>query len=166
MSVLLRVARYQSMPQHTLGRLWVQGRAEGYTLEDPVRQGPKVPGRTAIPAGVYRLGVRHSPRFSARFLWSEQGQRLVGAGQQTRYPHLADWQPHLLLELEDVPQFTHILIHPGNTVADTEGCLLVGARPGTLHGQVAVLQSRAYYQRLYRRIFPLVRQGGCQIEIG
>ena len=166
MSHLLRVVRFQITPSHTLGRLWVQGRAEGFVLEDPVRQGPKVPGRTAIPAGVYALGVRPSPRFSARFVWSEQGQRLVGAGQQSRYPQWTDWQPHLLLELEQVPGFTHILIHPGNTVADTEGCLLVGARAGMLHGQAAVLQSRAYYQRLYRRIFPQVRRGGCQIEVG
>ena len=73
-----------------------------YTLEDVVRDlGPKgerkVMHETAIPAGRYRVTIEYSQHF----------QKLM---------------PYL----HDVPFFTGILIHPGNTDADTWGCLLVG----------------------------------------
>jgi Steigviridae/Suoliviridae L,D-carboxypeptidase/transpeptidase len=69
-----------------------------FVLEDTVRDpGIKVPGKTAIPAGRYRLVVDWSNRFR-------------------KYAF------HIL----DVPNFAGIRIHSGNTDADTEGCLLVG----------------------------------------
>lgn len=70
------------------------------TLEDRVRDlrsEPKIPGRTAISAGRYEVTVNRSPRFCRDL-------------------------PRLL----DVPGFTGILIHRGNTAADTSGCILVG----------------------------------------
>ena len=57
----------------------------------------KIPGRTAIPAGVYEVIVNISPRFRRKL-------------------------PRLL----DVPGFDGILIHRGNTAEDTSGCILVG----------------------------------------
>lgn len=70
------------------------------TLEDQVRdltKERKIPGRTAIPAGVYEIVVNVSPRFKRKL-------------------------PRLL----DVPGFDGILIHRGNTAEDTAGCILVG----------------------------------------
>ena len=93
----------------TSGLLMFDGRFVGYTLEDSVREmvDPsgqwywrpefKKRGHTAIPSGRYQLGVHRSPRF---------GKTL----------------PHVL----DVPDFAFILIHAGNDVDDTEGCILVG----------------------------------------
>jgi len=75
-----------------------------FILEDKVREISsrpvtdwKIPGKTAIPAGTYRLSWSYSNRFK-RFTW----------------------------ELVGVEGFTGIRIHPGNSEADTEGCLLPG----------------------------------------
>jgi hypothetical protein len=71
-------------------------------LEDVVRDlGPdgsgKVYGRTAIPAGRYRVDITYSPKFQK-----------------------------MMLGVEDVPFFTGIRIHSGNDADDTLGCILVG----------------------------------------
>lgn len=94
----LMLARDQEQATRTLGRLYVDGRFECYTVEDVRRpDGVKVKGETAIPAGCYKLALRDSPRFGKDALW-----------------------------LLDVPGFEWILIHAGNTEKDTEGCLIVG----------------------------------------
>lgn len=92
----------------TLGKLTIDGAHECDTLEDAVREVPgepvakwKVPGETAIPAGRYRVRVTYSERF------------------RRKLPILAS-----------VRGFEGIRIHAGNTIADTEGCILVGQRSG------------------------------------
>lgn len=101
-----------------------------FTLEDRVHDGPKIPGATAIPAGRYRVEITFSNRF----------QRLM---------------PLLL----DVPGFTGIRIHAGNTDADTSGCILVGRS----RGPDWIGSSR----EAYRALFGLIRdtQPDCWITI-
>lgn len=95
----------------TIGELYVDGAFECYVLEDVYRGGlPKVSKQTAIPVGEYVVKKTFSERF----------QRMM----------------YLVM---DVPGFSGIRIHSGNTAADTEGCLLVG----TTKGQDQVLQSRS-----------------------
>lgn len=96
----LKVERKWPKATYTVGRLYVDGKMFCNTLEDRVRdldREEKVYGETAIPAGRYRVIFNWSPKF---------GRNL----------------PRLL----NVPHFEGILIHPGNTAADSAGCILVG----------------------------------------
>ena len=95
-----------------------------YVLEDTVRSGPKVYGRTAIPAGRYRVEITFSPRFN---------------------------KPLPLLH--DVPGFSGIRIHPGNDHTHTEGCLLPGTSRSTrADGCQLVHDSRKAFAVLLRLI--------------
>lgn len=96
----LRVNRFKRTEKATLGRLFIDGTVECYTLEDVVRpDGEKVDGATAIPASTYNVIIDASIRFKRDM-------------------------PHVM----DVPGFTGVRIHSGNTDADTEGCILLGTK--------------------------------------
>lgn len=103
----LKLERLWPKAEYTVGRLYIDGKLFCNTLEDKVadvnRNGEldgterKVPGKTAIPYGTYKIFYGWSPRF---------GRNL----------------PRLL----NVTAFDGILIHPGNTAEDSAGCILVG----------------------------------------
>ena len=78
-----------------------------YTLEDESRT-KKVSGEACVPEGKYRLGLRAVGGLDAQYA--------------KRFADIHVGMLHVL----DVPGFTHILIHCGNTDEDTAGCLLVG----------------------------------------
>ncbi len=102
MDILLR--RTLSTDVYTIGEMTINGTHLCYTLEDAVRTGPKVYGKTAIPAGKYEVAISYSNRFKRPM--------------------------PLLLR---VPFYEGIRIHPGCTADDTEGCILVGTA-FTTHG--------------------------------
>lgn len=86
----------------TIGELYVNGEHIADTLEDRVRpEGEKVYGKTAIPEGTYEMVLSYSPRFKK-----------------------------ILPEILNVPNFTGIRIHCGNSSADSSGCILVGTWDG------------------------------------
>lgn len=83
--------------EYTIGKLYIDGAYFCDTMEDTVRTGEKIAGKTAIPAGTYKVKMTWSPRFK-------------------RY----------LPEILNVPNFTGVRIHAGNSALDTEGCILLG----------------------------------------
>ena len=123
----LTVVRFQCGATCTIGELLVDGQHECWTLEDVVRpDGVKVYGETAIPYGRYKIIVTFSNRF------------------QRELP--------LLLA---VPGFEGIRIHPGNTAADTHGCILVGGEKTA----TSVLYSRFAFDQLFNKIRNAIRNG-------
>jgi hypothetical protein len=125
----LELLRDTYSSKFTLGKLYVDGVAFCGTLEDKVRTGPKVPHATAIPTGTYKVVIDMSTRF----------KRLM---------------PHVL----NVPDFEGIRIHPGNTDADTEGCILVGKRSGD--GFIDFIgDSRATFEPLLSKMMTAIAHG-------
>lgn len=87
------------------------------TLEDKVRfDGKKVYGKTAIPDGTYKLLLTHSPKFK-----------------------------RILPLVQNVPGYSGVRIHAGNTEADTEGCILVGFNK--MKGQI--INSHLTFMKLF-----------------
>ena len=103
----LQVIRTQFGQDATNGMLFVDGLFECYTLEDQY-QAVKVMHETCIPEGTYDIKFR-----------------TVG-GFHTKYKERYGNAHHGMLHLQDVPNFTYILIHAGNTDEHTSGCLIVG----------------------------------------
>jgi hypothetical protein len=98
----LFVHRLKNAENACTGTLDIDGIRECITLEDVIRNlGPngegKIPGKTGIPEGRYKVVIDFSEKFQK-------------------------WMLHVL----DVKFFTGIRIHSGNDDENTEGCLLVG----------------------------------------
>ena len=86
----------------TIGELYIDKKYIADTLEDRVRpEGEKVYGKTAIPEGVYKVVLSYSQRFKK-----------------------------ILPEILNVPNFTGIRMHCGNSSANSSGCVLIGTWDG------------------------------------
>jgi hypothetical protein len=110
-------------PTYTIGNMYIihdNNNTEYFsdTLGDTYRDllvEPKVPGKTHIPCGKYKFTLQYSPKHEC-----------------------------LVPLLQDVPQFTMIEIHWGNTPEDTDGCIIVGKN--TIKGKVT--NSKNTFDRL------------------
>ena len=141
--ILERIAKRKA---YTIGRLSIlepvideysSGTAEKYfcdTLEPTWRDyehgAYKVKGRSAIPEGRYAVVISYSPKFKA-------------------------WLPILLGGPEFNKQWQGIRIHMGNTVKDTQGCILVGRNQRV--GEV--LESRKWLYELKQKIIEAKGRG-------
>lgn len=118
----IEIKRNKSIAGTTIGRLYIDGKFECYTLEDQVRPaGEKVYGKTAIPAGTYKVIINRSNRFKRNL-------------------------PLLL----NVPNFEGVRIHPGNSKENTEGCILPGL--SVRADQQWVSNSRVAFERLFSKM--------------
>ena len=115
----IEVNRIFKASNYTIGELSVNNNYICDTLEDKVRvDGKKVYAETAIPTGTYTLVLSYSNRFKK-----------------------------VMPEILNVPNFSGIRIHCGNSSKDTEGCLLVGKWDGKTENWIS--DSKNSYNKLY-----------------
>lgn len=122
---------------YTIGSLFIDGLYVCDTIEDKVRDvnkdgdlddpgEEKVFGETAIPYGTYAVDLTMSPKFK-----------------------------RVLPILLDVPHFTGIRIHRGNTAKDSHGCIL----PGENKIKGGVINSTKYEMLIVERTLTAIRNG-------
>lgn len=99
----LKLVRKTFGETFTKGKLFINNGFQCYIIEDKdrkleIKDNVKVQNLTCIPRGNYKVIVSMSQHFGK-----------------------------LLPEILNVPQFSGVRIHSGNSSKDTEGCLLVGS---------------------------------------
>lgn len=126
--MLLSLIRIRSLSA-TIGKLYINGAFECWTLEDAFHK-EKIKHETCIPFGVYDIDLRYSPRFTQKY-------------------------GHKMLWLKEVPGFEYILIHKGNTIKDTSGCILVGS---DIRGD-SLISSKDAYDKFYPKVASRITAG-------
>ena len=138
----LTVVRTQFGTDATNGLLFIDGIFECYTLEDQY-QAVKVMHETCIPEGTYNIKFRKTGGFHAKYT--------------ERYKNAH----HGMLHIQDVPNFTYILIHTGNTDEHTSGCLIVGETQQDLEVSKDgfIGSSAVAYKKMYAKVAGQLLQG-------
>ncbi len=107
MSFLLELKRDTYTLSSTVGKLYLDGKFFGHTLEDVSRgENIKIYGETAIPTGIYHVKLSISHRFKRimPMIYTEaNGYELINKGIS----------------------FKGIRIHGGNRSKDSHGCILL-----------------------------------------
>lgn len=138
----LKLIRKYRKQDYTIGKLYIDGAYFCDTLEDYDRLyfgGIKVAGKTAIPIGKYKVVLNvQSPKYAKREYW-----RKYNNGFMPR--------------LQNVPYFSGILIHPGNTASDSDGCILVGRNT-----QVGMITDSIV---TFKRLYELMKKSKEEITI-
>lgn len=126
----IKLVRRAYRDAYTIGSLYFDGEYQCDTVEDKDRglkksdslskiAKTKVYGKTAIPKGTYRVILSWSRAFK-----------------------------QIMPEILDVPGFSGIRIHSGNSADDSLGCVIVGENK--VVGKV--INSRATYQRILAKL--------------
>ena len=138
----LTVVRTQFGTDATNGLLFIDGLFECYTLEDQY-QAVKVMHETCIPEGTYDIKFRKTGGFHAKYT------------ERYKNAHYG------MLHIQDVPNFTYILIHTGNTDEHTSGCLIVGETQQDLEisKDGFIGSSTTAYKKMYAKVAGQLLQG-------
>ena len=138
----LTVVRTQFGTDATNGLLFIDGIFECYTLEDQY-QAVKVMHETCIPEGTYDIQFRKTGGFHSKY------------SERYKNAHYG------MLHVQDVPNFTYILIHTGNTDEHTSGCLIVGETQQDLEisKDGFIGSSTVAYKKMYAKVAGQLLQG-------
>ena len=140
---IIRVAQGKNS---TLSHLYIDGIFQCFLLEDKIRA-VKIMKQTAIPEGIFRLQLN---------TW--------GGMNKTYFPKYGPIHKGMI-EIADLPTFSAVYIHVGNTIVETAGCPLVGLSYIKKDGEYQVLQSADAYRQVYRKLYEVATGKDNQIEI-
>jgi len=129
----LKLDRRIQNPNNVIGELYWEDEMECNTLEDTDRFledeiNEKVDKQSAIPRGSYKVIINKSTRFKRDM-------------------------PLLL----NVPGFSGVRIHKGNTEEDTEGCILVGEYVSD--DMKSVVNSKKAFDKVFAKMVEAVKNG-------
>ena len=124
----------------TVGILTHNGAALAFTMEPPV-----VEPDSLIPAGLYRL------------IWRKES------------PHAKLYQSRGwpgVIQIRNVPGREYIEIHAGNTMKDTEGCILLGLSIDDIRrSPLALVRSHQAVHDFYHFAQPLIDNGALRLRV-
>lgn len=141
--------------EYCIGHLYIDGEFFCDTLEDYDRgldecmpldkvAQKKISGKTAVPTGNYLI---HMNVVSTRY---------------SLIPYYQTFCKGKMPRLNAVRGFNGVLIHPGNTEADSEGCILVGENKAV----GMLLNSRDTWKQLYLKMLAVSNMcGTISLEI-
>jgi hypothetical protein len=132
----LRLVRHTSGDKSTQGKLYIDDAFACHTLENPWLNNER--RVSCIPGGEYEIGLRKEGGWHARAFTKFESGFHKG-----------------MLQVLDVPERSFILIHWGNFPRHTQGCILVGEKPGP----DKVERSIAAYRKIYPRIADTINCG-------
>ena len=141
-----KIIRVAEGKNSTLSHLYINGIFQCFLLEDKIRA-VKIMKQTAIPEGIFRLRLN---------TW--------GGMNKTYFPKYGPIHKGMI-EIADLPTFSAVYIHVGNTILETAGCPLVGLSYIKKDGEYQVLQSADAYRQVYRKLYEVATCKDNQIEI-
>lgn len=139
--MILHAARYARGAHTVVSKVYDGDLELCRFLEDELRgYGEKVPGATAIPAGLYRISPVHDSKMAQvyydRFSWFRGLPGLEWAGDGSM-----------------VPRFDLLRIHPGNEEKHTRGCPLTGSEVALVDGDYETRGSTDAFKLLCHRLY-------------
>lgn len=141
-----KIIRVAEGKNSTLSHLYINGIFQCFLLEDKIRA-VKIMKQTAIPEGIFRLRLN---------TW--------GGMNKTYFPKYESIHKGMI-EIADLPTFSAVYIHVGNTILETAGCPLVGLSYIKKDGEYQVLQSADAYRQVYRKLYEVATGKDNQIRI-
>ncbi len=142
--MILKLERFYSTNDATLGSLSINDQFECYTLEDEYRE-QKVHSETRIPQGTYPIKLQQHGTMTQKYY--------------KKFPTMHEG----MLWLQDVPNFSTIYIHIGNTDDDSSGCILVGRNYDKKEMKISA--STVAYLQLYPKVIEALKHEEVLIKI-
>lgn len=132
----ITVQRYSTNEESTLGLIYINKDFVCYAIED-IYQKEKIAGKTRIPPGLYKTELRTDGGFHAKYL--------------KRFPEMHKG----MIWIKNIPNFTWVYFHIGNTAKHSKGCILTGdIANNNAYDAGFVSKSERAYKRFYEKTLP------------